>query len=203
MQIQASGAKFHKRECTMKINKKSPLPYLTAWLGATAMAFGLAVASPSESSVMGRLPEMMSHALAHKPLSLSTDLPSDRTLALITFERNQRVLADSWIHGLDLNNDSTIAWMRMPVLPDPGTASGRSAAETKLLQRYSSPGDRARLVPVFADRADFVRSAGLNSTDQFYAVVVNRDGDVLARVEGQFDASKAEILRETLKSRDL
>lgn len=187
----------------MKIDKKSPLTYVSAWLAATGLAFGLAVASPSESSVMGRLPEMMSHALAHKPLSLSTDLPSDRTLALITFERSQRALADSWIHGLNLNNDRSIAWMRMPVLKDPGTASGRSEAETKLLQRYSSPGDRARLVPVFADRADFVRSAGLNSTDHFYAVVVNRDGDVLARVEGQFDANKAEILRETLKSQNL
>ncbi|MES1977016.1 hypothetical protein [Polaromonas sp.] len=187
----------------MKIDMKSPLTYVTAWLAATGLALGLAVASPSESSVMGRLPEMMSHALAHKPLSLSTDLPSDRTLALITFERSQRALADSWIHGLNLNNDSTIAWMRMPVLNDPGTASGRSAVETRLLQRYASPGDRARLVPVFADRADFVRSAGLKGTDQFYAVVVNRDGDVLARVEGQFDANKAEILRETLKSQNL
>lgn len=187
----------------MKIDMKSPLTYVTAWLGATAMAFGLAVASPSESSVMGRLPELMSHALAHKPVSLSTDLPSDRTLALITFERNQRVLADSWIQGLNLNHDTSIAWMRMPVLNDPGTQVGRSAAETKLLQRYSSPGDRARLVPVFADRADFVRSAGLGGTHQFYAVVVNRDGDVLARVEGEFDADKAEILRETLKSQDL
>ncbi len=202
MQVQTSGG-FYTRESTMKIDKKSPLAYVSAWLAATALALGLAVASPSESSVMGRLPEMMSHALAHKPLSLSTDLPSDRTLALITFERNQRVMADSWIHGLNLNNDSSIAWMRMPVLKDPGTATGRSEAETKLLQRYSSPGDRARLVPVFADRADFVRSAGLNSTDQFYAVVVNRSGDVLARVEGQFDASKAEMLRETLKSQDM
>ena len=187
----------------MKIDMKSPLTYVTAWLGATGLALGLAVASPSESSVMGRLPELMSHALAHKPVSLSTDLPSDRTLALITFERNQRATADGWIQGLNLNSDTSIAWMRMPVLTDPGTQGGRSAAESKLLQRYSSPGDRARLVPVFADRADFVRSAGLGGTHQFYAVVVNRDGDVLARVEGEFDASKAEILRETLKSQDL
>ncbi|MES2413063.1 MAG: hypothetical protein V4614_04630 [Pseudomonadota bacterium] len=187
----------------MKINMKSPLTYVTAWLGATGLAFGLAVASPSESSVMGRLPEMMSHALGHKPVTLATDVPSDRTLALITFERHQRAMADSWVNGMNLDKDTSIAWMRMPVLTDPGTQTGRIDAGTRLLQRYSSPGDRARLVPVFANRADFVRSAGLNGTDQFYAVVVNREGEVLARVEGGFDANKAQILRETLKAQEL
>jgi hypothetical protein len=34
-----------------------------------------------------------------------------------------------------------------------------------------------------------------------YAVVVNRQGDVLARVEGQFDPCKAQALRETLQAR--
>lgn len=187
----------------MKINFKSPLTYVGAWLGATGLAFGLAVASPSESSVMGRLPELMSHALAHKPVSLPADLPSDRTLALISFQRDHRAVADSWIHGLNLDKDTSIAWMRMPVLTDPGTQVGRNDAESKLLQRYASPQERARLVPVFADRADFVRSVGLNGTDQFYAVVVNREGDVLARVEGHFDADKAQLLRETLKAHDL
>ncbi|MES2509199.1 MAG: hypothetical protein V4625_04680 [Pseudomonadota bacterium] len=187
----------------MKINMKSPLTYVGAWLGATGLAFGLAVASPSDSSVMGRLPEMMSHALSHKQVSLPTVFPSDRTLALITFERGQRDVADGWIRGLNLNTDPSIAWLRMPVLNDPGTASGRNAAENKLLQRYASPDERARLVPVFANRADFVRSAGLNGTNQFHAVVINRDGEVLARVEGGFDANKAQLLRETLQAHDL
>ena len=58
-------------------------------------------------------------------------------------------------------------------------------------------------MPVFTDRADFVRAAGLVTTDQSYAVVLNRRGEVLARVEGQFDAEKARTLRETLHSHGL
>lgn len=102
---------------------------------------------------------------------------------------------------MNLRNDPSITWMRMPVVNDPGTPVGRSAVENRLLSHYTADTERAKLVPVFTDRASFVRSAGLGSTDQVYAVVVNRQGEVLARVEGQFDADKAQTLRETLQQR--
>ncbi len=152
---------------------------------------------------MGHLPAFMAHTLLRQPVAVPAGLPSDRTLVLITFQRGQRAQAESWIEGLDLRNDSSIAWMRMPVLNDPGTLTGRSAVEDKFLRHYPDDAERARLVPVFTDRARFVRSAGLNGITQVYAVVVNRQGEVLARVEGQFDPAKAQALRETLQAHDL
>ena len=187
----------------MKIPLNSTASYVAAWLAAAGLALVFAVASPNESSVMGNMPAVMSQTLLRKPMTVPNDLPSDRTLALITFGKGQRAQAESWIQGLDLKNDSSISWMRMPVLNDPGTLTGRDAVEQRLLQHYQADAERANLVPVFTDRADFVRSAGLNSTEQGYAVVVNRRGEVLARVEGKFDAEKAQTLRETLRARGL
>lgn len=183
----------------MKIPIHGTLLYVLAWLSAAALAFALAVASPNEARVMGHLPSFISQTLMHRPMVLPEGLPSDRTLALVTFQRAHRAQADSWIQGLDLKNDASIQWLRMPVLNDPGTAGGRSTVENRLLQNYPAAHERANLVPVFTDRADFVRSVGLNGVSQGYAIVVNRRGDVLARVEGQFDADKAALLRETLK----
>ena len=179
---------------------KRTVSYLGVWLGIAGLALAFALGSPSDSRVMGSLPAFMSQTLAHQPLAVPEGLPSDRTLALITFKRGQRAQVESWIQGLNLRNDASIAWMRMPVLNDPGTLTGRSAVESKLLQHYPSDTERSRLVPVFTDRASFARAAGLNGTDQVYAVVVNRQGDVLARVEGQFDPGKAQTLRETLRA---
>ncbi|MDI1271212.1 MAG: hypothetical protein PSV40_19165 [Polaromonas sp.] len=62
--------------------------------------------------------------------------------------------------------------------------------------------EHARLMPVFTDRERFVRSAGLRGTDEVYAVVINRQGEVPARAEGAFDAAKADKLRETLQPQD-
>jgi hypothetical protein len=177
---------------------KSNVSYLGAWLVAAGLAFALAFAAPNESSVMGRLPAFMAQTLLRQPVAVPEGLPSDRTLALITFQRGQHAQVESWIQGMNLRNDPSISWMRMPVLNDPGT-QGRSAVENRLLQHYPADTERAKLVPVFTDRASFVRSAGLGGTDQVYAVVVNRQGEVLARVEGQFDADKAQTLRETLQ----
>jgi len=180
---------------------KSNVSYLGAWLTAAGLAFALALAAPNDSSVMGRLPAFMAQTLLRQPVTVPEGLPSDRTLALITFKRGQRADVESWIQGMNLRNDPSITWMRMPVLNDPGTLTGRSAVENRLLQHYTADTERAKMVPVFTDRASFVRSAGLGSTDQVYAVVVNRQGEVLARVEGQFDADKAQTLRETLQQK--
>ncbi len=183
----------------MKFNLNRTLLYLLAWLAAAALALMFAAASPNEASVMGQLPYHMSQTLLRRPLALPGELPSERTLALVTFQRAHRAQADSWIEGLNLKNDASINWLRLPVINDPGTATGRQAAEGRLLQNYPADTERAGVVPVFTNRSDFVRSLGLNGVAQSYAIVVNRQGDVLARVEGQFDADKAEILRATLQ----
>ncbi|MBC7610531.1 MAG: hypothetical protein H7228_13335 [Polaromonas sp.] len=182
---------------------KSTLSYTFAWLAAAGLAFAMAFAAPNVVSVMGRMPAFMSQTLMREPVTVPEGLPSDRTLALITFQRSHRAEAESWITGLNLKNDPSITWLRMPVVNDPGTSKGRDAVESRLLQHYKGDAERSNLVPVFtSDRASFVRDTGLSGTERSYAVVINRRGEVLARVEGEFDAEKAQTLRETLKGED-
>ncbi len=170
-----------------------------AWLLAASAALALAWAAPNETSVMGQLPPFMARTLDRQAMHVPGGLPAERTLALIAFRSAQKEHIEGWVTGLNLRQDSSIAWLRMPVLNDPGSDAGRSAIENKLLVRYPAGDERARLIPVFTNRDDFVRSAALNGTDQVYAVVVNRRGEVLARAEGVFDAVKAQNLRETLQ----
>jgi hypothetical protein len=169
-----------------------------AWVAAAGLGVGLALWYPTEASVMGQLPAHSTQSLNRTPVSLPEGLPSDRTLALVTFNRNQRSQADSWIEGLNLKNDTSISWVRIPVLGENSTPDGRSDAENRLLGRYTADEERARMLPMFVDKASFARATGLKSTDQGYAVVLNRQGEVLARVEGPFDSDKAQLLRETL-----
>ena len=71
----------------MKFILKSLSSYVALWLVAVAIAFALAVAAPSEASIMGHLPDFMVPTLTHRPMAVPGGLPSDRTLALITFQR--------------------------------------------------------------------------------------------------------------------
>jgi hypothetical protein len=52
------------------------------------------------------------------------------------------------------------------------------------------------------DRDAFLRVAALDNHDQVYVLVLNRQGEILARAEGRFDAAKAEALRETLQAHE-
>ena len=173
-----------------------------AWVGAVVVAVVLAMAAPTESGVMGRMPAMQA-TLQDRHVRLPEGLASDRTLALISFHRSHRADVESWISGLQLRQDPSIHWVRMPVLRDPGNTAGRSEIENRLRLSYGAGASSAALVPIFTDRDAFVRAAGLNGVGQAYAVVLNRQGDVLARVEGQFDPDKAASLRETLRGHSL
>ena len=178
--------------------KKKVWIYALAWALAVLVALTLAAVTPSETHVMGHLPALSAKRLDQQPVSLPEGLPAGRTLALITFQRSHRPDLESWIDGLRLRDNPAIPWLRMAVLSDPGDPDGRSAIETRLLAHYPAAGDRARVVPVFTDRSAFIRATGLDGTEQMYAVVLSRNGEVLARVQGRFDADKAQLLRETL-----
>jgi hypothetical protein len=182
--------------------KKAVLMNALAWLGAIAAALSLALATPSESSVMGRLPVLIAQPADKTPVSLPEGLPNGRTLAVVTFKHAQRVDAEEWIQGLQLRDAGDIQWIRMPVIEDPRDDARRAELQDKLLARYPSGVDRAALMPVFTDRDAFLRVAALDNHDQVYVLVLNRQGEILARAEGRFDAAKAEALRETLQAHE-
>ena len=169
-----------------------------AWIAAAGLGIGFAMWYPTEASVMGQLPAHTTQSLTRAPVSLPEGLPSDRTLALVTFNRDQRGHADSWIDGLNLKNDPSISWVRIPVLGERDSLEAKNDVEKRLLGRYTADIERANMLPMFVDKAAFAKATGLKSTERGYAVVFNRQGEVLARVEGPFDAGKAIVLRETL-----
>lgn len=175
--------------------------YPLTWFVVVAVALVLAVAAPRQAGVMGRLPNSVGQTLDRKPAAVKHG--NERILALITFNHHQRKDAETWISGLKLHENQSITWIRMPVVNDPGDPTRRAAAEGRLLAHYASPQERSNLLPIFIDRDVFVRSVGLLGTDSAYVLVINRNGDVLARVAGEFDEDKAQALRDTLSMREL
>lgn len=171
---------------------------VVAWLAAVTAALLLAFATPNESTLMGRLPALNAKRLNQQPIALPKDLPATRTLALVAFQRGHRGEIESWIKGLQLRENDSIAWLKMPVLDDPGSESARSDIESGMRARHSAEADRARLVPVFTNRDAFIRAAGMTGSDHAWVLVIGRDGQVLARVEGEYTEEKGDALRRTL-----
>lgn len=178
----------------MKSNKWAPF---AGWLAAAGAALALAVATPTQEPGVGKVPQIAAKRLDQRQLHLPQELPAGRTLALVVFRNDQRPEVQSWIEGLRLK-EGGIQWLKLPVLSDPGSEALRTAIEQRLLARYTTAADRERMVPVFTDRDAFVRSVGLSGHEHASVLVVDRTGNVLARVEGPFDEGKAQALRETI-----
>lgn len=177
--------------------------YGTVWAAAALLALSLAYVTPNEHEVMGRLPVLEAYRLGHEqPVSLPDALPAHRTLALVAFRRSQKDEVDSWISGLRLQGNTRIAWIRMPVIEDRGGALHRREVQAWLEQHYPDAVDRASLLPVFTDRAAFLRATGVTDTDHAVVLVLDRHGNVLARAQGPFDADRAAALLETVQSSD-
>ena len=177
----------------------------THTLAASAVALaaaGLAWLAPNDALVMGRLPAVTAKRLDHQPVPLPSGLPSERTLVLVAFSRHHQADLASWMAGLGLRQGGELPWVRLPVIADPGHEQGRAAVEDRLKSRYPSADERARVLPVFTDPAAFVRTVGLGGTERASVLVVNRQGEVLARASGAFDPEKAAALRATVLGLD-
>jgi hypothetical protein len=170
---------------------------LVGWVGAIGAAVALAIVAPSESGLLGKVPSLSAKRLDQTHVAIPQQLPSERTVAVVVFRRDQREEAQGWIDGLGLHNRSDIAWVRVPVwsVKDPAE---QERIEQHLAKRYPAQSDQARVLPVFTDREAFVRAAGLGSTDHVAVLVLDREGNVLARAQGPFDQNKAQALRETV-----
>jgi len=185
------------RELTMAGTIWTPV---LGWVGAIGAAFALALAAPSESGLVGKLPNFTARRLHDRaPVTLPQELPSERTLAVVMFKKSQSDEAQAWIDGLRLQG-SPVSWLRLPVFNDPGDESKRRTKEAFLLARYPSEDERSRLVPVFTNKEAFVRATGLTDDEHVSVLVLDRTGNVLAKAQGPYDEAKAQAFRETIAS---
>lgn len=177
---------------------------VVGWIGAAGAALAFALATPSETSLLGKLPPLIGkrlHDSTHVPVLQA--LASDRTIAIVVFRKSQQGEAQGWIDGLGLGRDTSIAWVRLPVFQD-GDETVRRTKEEQLLARFPAAEDRARMVAVFtADKYALVRAVGLDTTEHAAVLVLDRQGHVLAKAQGGFDAAKGEALRQTVLAKGM
>lgn len=168
-----------------------------AWMLTVCAAVGLTLLAPTGLSVLGHLPRVSATDLNQRQLSFPEDLPAERTLVFVTFMRGQNVDVSHWIDAMGLNEHSAVSWMRLRVF-DTAASAQRHSIEHNLHASFPTPSSRATVVPLFTDRDAFASELGLPSQKHMYAIVINREGHVLARAEGLYSADKAAALLERL-----
>lgn len=143
-------------------------------------------------------PTLSGENLNGKKFNLPQDLPAERTLVLIAFEREQQAVLDSWSKGLDLPNGS-IPWIEVPVISTPYVL-GSFIIDSGMRKGIPSPKIRDRVITLYTDREAFAKSMGFKYDKQgAYVAVVDRSGRNLGMVKGSFDERKAKTILDLLE----
>ncbi|MGL4404217.1 MAG: hypothetical protein ACRCT6_00530, partial [Notoacmeibacter sp.] len=160
-----------------------------------AFLVGFLFVSPA---LAGKMPPVKAADLNEKEVSWPQGLPAKRTILLFAFERNQQDNIDGWVSGMKLKGSGAPAWYEVPLINNPG-ALGRWFIDNGMRSGIKETTDRARVVTVYTKKSAFMKSLGIPNESDVHALVVDRNGDVIVRVSGDYSIAGAAKIRSALK----
>ncbi len=134
-------------------------------------------------------------------LELPSGFESDRTIAIVAFQRWHQSLVDSWLPWLKelQTRQPEVQVYEIPVLSsmymfmrwmiDGGMAAAIPSQEV-----------RARTLTAYTDVGRVVRMLGLSDTSTITVLLVNRAGHILWQGYGSYDSQQAAALEEALQA---
>ncbi len=141
-------------------------------------------ASPGSVGANLHFPRLISKDLAGKRIDLPGELPGERTVLLIAFVREQQHEIDGWVAGLHLN-DGKLPWLELPVIDNPGPFV-RWFIDNGMRRGIQDHAIWNHVVTLYTEKAAFTNAVGITSESTVYAMVVDRQGSILASIPGSF-----------------
>ena len=140
-----------------------------------------------------RFPTVTGRSLLGVAMALPGDLPADLTLAVVAFRRWHQDRVDRWIAravaaGIPPTIRGIAAPMRVAVVEVPVLSTGwrpaRRFIDGGMTAGIGDPDVLARTITVYTNVAAFQRALAIPDGEDVHALVVTRDGTILARGRG-------------------
>ena len=151
---------------------------------------------------MPRFPQLTSENLNGKKLNLPGDFEGDLNLLLIAFQQVQQIAVNSWLPEAEelANRYPSFRYYELPTIGK-GYRLIRGFIDGGMRAGIPDPATRERTITLYVDKRDFMDALELPVDDTIYALLVNRQGDVIWRAEGEFDDDKGAFLEKELAER--
>jgi hypothetical protein len=139
------------------------------------------------------LPPVSSYALDRAKVTLPTDFASPFNLLILSFQRDQQPVVDGWV---SLLTPGAVPRVQVWLLPVSARENGLyrwwlNASLRSSLQAYEP---RHYTVPLYVDKAKFLRSLQVNSEHEVVLLLTDKAGHVLWRTTGPAtDSTKAAL----------
>jgi len=145
-----------------------------------------------ESAV--RFPAVTGRTLLGVELALPGAFPAERTLAVVAFRQWHQAVVDRWIaravaDGMPPTPRGLVGELPAAVVELPVLATAwrpvRRFIDGGMTAGIGDPDVLARTITIYTDVGRFQRSLAIPGSDEVHALVVTRDGTILARAAGE------------------
>jgi hypothetical protein len=146
-----------------------------------------------DSGTTARFPSVRGRSLLGLGVTLPGDFPAEVTLAVVAFQRWHQDRVDRWIAravaaGIPPTIRGAIGKLPVAVVELPVLATAwrpvRRFIDGGMTAGIGDPDVLARTITVYSNVAAFQRSLAIPDGDDVHALVVRRDGTILARGHG-------------------
>ncbi len=140
-----------------------------------------------------RFPAVTGRSLLGAELALPRDFPAERTLVVVAFRQWHQARVDRWIaravaDGVPPTPRGLTGVMPTAVVELPVLATGwrpvRRFIDGGMSAGIGDPDVLARTITIYTDVGGFQRALAIPDGDEVHALVVTRDGTILARGSG-------------------
>jgi hypothetical protein len=154
-----------------------------------------------------RFPAVRGRSLAGVEMELPGGFPAELTLAVVAFRRWHQDRVDRWIAravgaGIPRTTRGATGLMPVAVVEVPVLATAwrpaRRFIDGGMTAGIGDPDVLARTITVYTNVAVFQRALAIPDGEDVHALVVRRDGTILARGRGDPDEASWEIVASVL-----
>lgn len=159
----------------------------------------------------GQFPAVGGRSLLGTEVALPAELPADRTLVVVAFKQWHQARVDRWIAravaaGVPPTTRGETAPIPVAVVEVPVLSTQwrpvRRFIDGGMTAGIGDPDVLARTVTVYTNVAAFQRSLAIPDSDDVHALVVTRDGAILARGQGDPDDASWDAIASVLQVGD-
>ena len=156
----------------------------------------MAVKGGNGAGTAARFPEVGGRSLLGLEVALPRDFPAELTLAVVAFKRWHQERVDHWIAravaaGIPPTPRGATGLMPVAVVEVPVLSSAwrpaRRLIDGGMTAGIGDPDILARTITVYTNVAAFQRALAIPGGEDVHALVVRRDGTILARRRGDPD----------------
>ncbi len=148
-------------------------------------------------------PEVEGSNLNGREFSLPKDFEGNLNLVLIAFYREQQEMVNTWFPIADSLSEAfdDFRYYELPTLTTYNPLY-RWFIDRGMRSGISDPVKRAQTITLYLDKEAFRKSLSIPTEETIYAFVVDQQGKILWRTDGEATSAKVEALKKCVEQRE-